>query len=196
MSYTYRVTLNGHIGGGINKPIVNVFGYDDPAVVQVNPATLGAVFMAAVLPTLLDCVSDGYVVDNTLVEQVVGGTFFNLTAPPLDHVGHRTGDQLPLFNAWGFSYNRAALGQRSGSKRFSIITETDQNQGNPSAGILVNLNSLGVALGTPLQFETVDAWYPVILERPKFPGGPWGKHGISSVSFTRVTTQSSRKINR
>lgn len=193
MPATYKLTLNAHVGGGINRPLQNVFGYHDQLALPADPTTLGALFIAQVIPALLDVVSDGTNFDNVLVEQVIGGSFFNITPFAGGIVGHRTGEQLPYFNAWGFQYLRAALGQHSGAKRFAIVCEADQNGGNPTAAILPALGVLADSLQAAIKVGIIDTWFPVILERPKFVGDTWHQHGISDVLFKRITSQNTRK---
>lgn len=111
--------------------------------------------------------------------------------------GTRTGTYDPAFSAWGFRYQRKNQGERSGAKRFGWTTDSDFNSGAPISTLVTAANALAVKLQNPIQEGILDTWFPVILKRPKYvnhvPTTAWSSHDLSGVTFTGITTQSSRK---
>jgi hypothetical protein len=120
-------------------------------------------------------------------------TDFTETAIAGGTVGLRAGDPLPEFCAWGYQYVRKVRGQRSGAKRFGVVSESDQSGGGPVAGVVAALNALAAQLSAPLTVGIVDTFFPVILVRPAPGGSVWGSHDISSVVFKRLTSQRTRR---
>ncbi len=107
--------------------------------------------------------------------------------------GSRTGDGLPAFNAWGFTLNRATRSHRSGHKRIAGVSETDTSAGNPASAIEANLTAYCTTFSEDISYEG-DVYTLVIPIIGAPPGNdPPATGFISSVTFTRLTTQNSRK---
>lgn len=192
MPATYKLILYSYLESSLN-PYLNVFGYHDQLALPVDGANLAPQFISDVLPDIQAVVHNFTVFTRVDVEQVIGGSGFWSVTLPGSTFGLRTGDRMPQFVAWGFRYNRAAMGVRSGAKRFGGVSEGDVDGGDASTAALILLNDLAVQLGSPLQVGLVDTWFPVILERPTPPSTTWGFHGMSGVSYERVTSQNTRK---
>lgn len=108
-------------------------------------------------------------------------------------VGARAGECLPIYNAWGFQYNRESRITRNGAKRFSAIAETDNNNGAPAPGSTTMLTNLGNSLGQLINFGGTEWWEPVIARLTPDGSAVLLVNGVKSVTFKRITTQNSRK---
>lgn len=192
MPATYKVTVHTDHASGVNE-FINVFGYHDQLALPVAMSELANHFESDVLPDIAAVINENAFIVRVEYEQVIGGSNY------IDHVlssaiqGERTGEYLPKFNAWGFTYQRAARGERSGAKRFGMISESDVVSGGASGGIVALLNTLASTLESPISIGLVETWFPVILERPVPPSTTWGFHDLSGVRYARVTTQNTRK---
>lgn len=107
--------------------------------------------------------------------------------------GSQTGEGLPAYNAWGFTLNRASRLTRSGFKRIGGVAENNQGNGIPNAPALANLDALAALLSVDL-VQGGDEWTLAIPVIGPPPGNdPPATGFISTVTFTRMTTQNSRK---
>jgi hypothetical protein len=192
MPATYKVTVHSSLQG-VGNEFLNVFGYHDQLALPVAIGELATQFAAVIVPVLAGLMVGGMKITRVETEQVIGGTEYvdTVLAPPAS--GVRSGDRLPSFNAWGFTLHRATAGKRSGAKRVGMISETDVNLGVASDEMSVILNAAAVSFQSPLQVGLVNTWFPVILERPKLPLTVWGFHDLAGVTYSRVTTQNTRK---
>lgn len=119
----------------------------------------------------------------------------------INEPGLRTGAPLPYFCTWTFRYFRPTLDVANGRKAFGSIAEVDVADGLPVAGLVTLLNALAITLQTPL--SGANGFYqPCIakthlIEDPEDPEEeirvPLTLFPISSVAFTRVSTQNTRK---
>lgn len=177
----------------VANEFINVFGYRSNLIILNElPQFLDAV-VADLLPAIADVISGTTSMVRLEAKNVTDGVGYldRVLTPTIP--GAQGGDPLPRFTAWGYKYQRATAGARSGAKRFGRITENGVLDGNATAGSLVLLNTLAAQLAAPLRIGLVDTWFPVILER-KPPGVfPWTEHAIAGVTYQRVTTQNSRK---
>lgn len=192
MPATYKLTLYSFLESPFN-PYLNVFGYHDQLALPVDGSNLAPHFISDVLPDIQAVVHHYTTFTRVDVEEVIGGSGFWSVTLPGGTLGARTGERMPEFVAWGFRYNRDAVGVRSGAKRFGSVAEGDVQDGSATSGIITDLNTLADRLGAAIQVGLVDTWFPVILERPVTVGGPWNYHGLSGVSYQGVTTQNTRK---
>lgn len=192
MPATYKLTLHsGHDASG--NEFINVFGYHDQLALPVAMDQLVDGFIDQICPAINAVLNVNSFMRRIECEQIIGGTAYidRLLVPELG--GSRSGQYLPQFNAWGFDYRRANIGERSGAKRFGMISESDVTDGSATTDIQADLNTLATQLGDPITIGLVDTWFPVILERPVPPATAWGFHDLSGVQYKRVTTQNSRK---
>lgn len=172
---------------------INVFGYRSNLAVINEEPTLGANWLAKVMPDLINVLHARTVFTRLEVYNVTNGTGYADIPITTGNTGVVTGDGTNQFLAWGFRYNRVTAGKRHGSKRFGIIAESSVSDGQPTGGMLTLLNTLAATLSDPVQVGLIDTWFPEILERKPPHTFPWTSHPISAVSFVRVTTQNSRK---
>jgi len=103
-------------------------------------------------------------------------------------------DIAPTFVSFGFKYNRSFPGQPTGHKRFTGVDEAF------TAGNLYTLGGTQVAdlegalLGPISDGALTNIYYPVLVKRPYsllVPPTSWSFP--ASVTYTNLTTQSSRK---
>lgn len=199
MPATYKLTVHWDHASGVN-PFINVFGYHDQLALPVAMGELVNHFESDVLPALVAVVQQNCFAIRIECEQIIGGTNYidHLITPALQ--GARTGDYMPKMVAWGFQFQRAHAGERSGSKRIGLISETDVASGGASGAIVALLDTAAAAMQAPISIGLVETWFPVILERPPIVSvgppivyGPWGFHDLAGVIYRRVTTQNTRK---
>jgi len=110
-------------------------------------------------------------------------------------IGERTGDHLPVYNAWGFHLQPSISTLiKRGAKRFAGISEGSQNGGVPTGGELVDLNLLATLLKTVIGDAPGDLYSPGIT-RVIDQGPPVRRYfvNLSSAAWMRATTQNSRK---
>lgn len=194
MAGLFRVVLHSDRVGYVGNEFINVFGYKSFLTVSSEEEALSGEFISQVLPAIKNIVNVAQSFSRVEVQNVTNGTgYFDQLLIPAQG-GVRTGEQLPQFNAWGFKYNRKNIGERSGGKRFGVCSETDQNDGFPTAGMLTVLNTTAGVLGDPILEGVVETWFPVILHKPIPVSYPWSSHDIAGVTFSQLTSQVSRKL--
>lgn len=194
MTGLFRVVLHYDRVGYIGNEFINVFGYKSFLAVSDEEENLNLEFRNQVLPAIQDVVATVMSFSRVEVYNVTNGTGYAdfLIIPAVS--GDRSGEQLPQFNAWGFKYNRKNVGERSGGKRFGVISESDQNDGFPLSAMVTILNATAATLAAPIMEGIVETWFPVILHKPVPLSYPWTSHDIAGVQFTQITSQNSRKL--
>lgn len=194
MAGLFRVILHSDRVGYIGNEFINVFGYKSFLTLTDEEQNLSAAFISQVLPAIKNIVSVAQNFSRVEVQNVTNGTgYYDQLLIPTQ-AGARAGEQLPQFNAWGFKYNRKNIGERSGGKRFGVVSESDQNDGFPLSAMLTILNTTAGVLGAPILVGMVDTWFPVILHKPEPVTYPWSSHDIAAVTFSQLTSQVSRKL--
>lgn len=178
---------------GATEQQLNVFGYLDQLAIPVAADELTSHFETDVLPSITPVIASGTIFTRIEAYDMLDASRFHVRTLSPTVPGGAGGDRMPDFNAWGFQYNRAVRGQRSGAKRFSAIVEGDVTNGLPTSGALAALNTLAGVLGSPIMIGIVETWFPVILVRPPRGSTVWTSHAIAGVTFRRVTTQNTRK---
>jgi len=127
--------------------------------------------------------------------------------PSANDLGVAPGEGLPPYATWTFKYVRPSFSFRHGYKRFSGISETDQNSGFPASGVLTRLNTAAASLsafiaamtqdvdGNPDTVVTDTLAIPVVLQRivNGDPINPINVANVSDVVFTKIGSQNSRK---
>jgi hypothetical protein len=177
-----------------SNPFANVFGYKTfLAITPPVTAVLNTAFIAQVVPDIQAICQVDTVFRSVLSINLDDASDFTDTAIAAGTIGLRAGDPLPEFCAWGYQYVRKVRGQRSGAKRFGVVSESDQSGGGPAAGVVAALNTLATQLAAPLTVGLVDTFFPVILVRPAPGGSVWGSHDLNTVIFKRLTSQRTRR---
>lgn len=109
--------------------------------------------------------------------------------------GADSGDVMPPFVAWGFKKARGSVLQRNGSMRLAGVTESLVSDGVATAGALAELNALATVFSGGLSDGSGNTWeqgYLIDTDNPQ--GGTFV--GGTLWSYTRVTSQNSRKFGR
>lgn len=176
-----------------SNEFINLFGYRSNLAVINEAAELLNAFEAHIIPPLADVLSQTTFITRLEARNVTDGIGYldRVLSPTVP--GVQTGDPLPRFVAWGFKYQRATIGARSGSKRFGRLCENQVTDGLATGGSITLLNTLASALSDALPLLTIDTWFPEILERKPAGVFPWTSHPIAGVVYSSVTTQNSRK---
>lgn len=177
--FYYRVKDNS-----ANKSLSQFLGY----------FTLG--YNDAILPIM----HAGVQVRSTEARNLTNGIDIAVGAP-VDIFGAVGGEGFPAFVAYAFRYNRETLITRHGQKRIVGVSELRVNAGVANADFLQYLN----AAADWMNGDIGDTGYwiePVILGRYPLGHPDAGKldltkvNGVSSVVYTRLTTQNTRKPGR
>lgn len=189
-------TLHSHDETDPSNQFANVFGFFTtlPVETQLEFDEFCVDWWTHVNPYLINVTSENIRYDGWTLRPADGASlgFEYAYTPP--YGGAAPGEVLPRFVTWSLLYKRAFVGQRSGHKRFSGITEAMQSNGIPVSGTLTNLQNLATKLGQPV--VSVQDWVPKILHRTSAIGvSPitYTGHDVSAVTYQRITTQNSRK---
>lgn len=197
MTQRYQIIVHQAYNSVSGDAINNVFWYENIGIAHdaVYAAELFsdtvlsdqvAIMSAAVKFVALQCVNLDDPLDYTYVS-------------PMDpSAGNRSGDCLPPFVAWAFRLNRASRASRNGQKRIGGVAEPDQVNGVPVEGIVTLLNAFATTLATNLNGTGGEVYAPRICRRPA-PGAPLSASvffPIQSATFTRISSQNSRKFGR
>jgi len=193
MAGLFKVVVTSTVNAGLANPFVSVFGYKSNLAILDEEMNLASAFVTQHLPAIKNIVSNAMVFRRVEVYNVSNGTgYYDNNLSPTQ-AGTRSGDALPLFNAWGFQYNRVIAGKRHGYKRFGLVSESDTTGDGPTAAMATILNTSATTLGSPLTVGAIQQWFPEILERKPTGVYPWTSHAILNVQYKRITTQNSRK---
>jgi len=140
----------------------------------------------------------------------VGVRVINLDNPddfllsPNSFAGTVSGDGMPPYVTFAFRLNRASRAVRNGQKRIGGISESSVGDGLVNPGLATNIAAIEVALGAIITDTISGASFQpriVHLATEAGPGGdppatPRADYTISSVEFTSVSTQNTRKFGR
>jgi hypothetical protein len=107
--------------------------------------------------------------------------------------GMRTGESSVPFLAWGYKLHRPTRAIRSGAKRFAGVAEVDVLEGAPNPAVVSVLDNLADVLADVIVGTEGDRWQPQIVSLNRETGEIINDIGINTASFTRITTQNSRK---
>lgn len=112
---------------------------------------------------------------------------------PTNGFGSRAGDALPSFVSWTFRLNRSNRLTRNGRKAFAGVAEQDQDDGIPNPAIVGALTDLAALMSSMIVSPNGNQYAPVIIRRPlpTFPPGVFSY--IETASFSRISTQNTRK---
>jgi hypothetical protein len=176
-----------------SNDILNVFGYRSNLAVLDELNEFANAFEANIIPAVQGVISGNTGIYRLEVVDVTDGVLYLDRTYATPYMGAGGGASEPAFTSWGFKYNRATLGKRSGGKRFGLVPDGAVVDGVAVAPYPAALTTLANALSDPLPILLVDTWFPEILERKPVGVYPWTSHPISAVTYQRVTTQNSRK---
>lgn len=184
------------------QQVLNVYYFKQLANPSVGTslAALGTAFVNIYLPVILPLQHDLLRHTDVIITNLDNEDEF-VTAPT-GFDGEVAGDGMPPFVSWGFRFNRSSRLVRNGAKRIGGVPESLTNNGLPSVAAGILLNTLAALFGTILIEPTTGASFePRIVHRATDagPGGdppatPRADYAVSSVVFTTVTTQNSRKF--
>jgi len=109
--------------------------------------------------------------------------------------GLRPGEGLPSFVSWSYLLKRAIITIRNGRKAIAGVSEPDQSNGQPDAGITTLLDALATVMALQLTGADGTVFQPVIYRRPILPLPliPFNID-VAGVDFQRISTQSTRKL--
>jgi hypothetical protein len=188
-AHVYEIKMHGVIFG---QETVNTtyWGGSAPAT---SLSDLETGFVDTVVNAIQLLVSDQWAMIGATVTHVKGGTDFFET--PDSHLGSIGGDCLPPYAAWGFRIIRGGVGERNGYQRFAGVAESTQVNGEPTSAGLSKANAVAAALNAAITDGTTD--YGLLIRREQIHGSHLSEpqyYSISSVSFSAITTQNSRKF--
>lgn len=208
----YQIVTEATYNDTPGNDFVNVYTYD---VNDVVPSSINAFFLTEAFYTTVVDDAAGWksvVTANMDMNRIV------TTAPqfptvvavkPVFVTGSRTGQPLPLFNAWSFKSERTRADIRAGFKRYGTISETDVSGFVPATGMLTVLEAFAGILSAELEFTTPGGDFiatPIIVKRVKYttpsgsvayrmpqPGDPYEFSQAVNWVYDSVTSQNSRK---
>lgn len=190
----FRLILNSSAFGEQGNEWLNVFYYESPAG-GTSASDLANVFEANVLLRISAVTVARTVFNYIQVDDLDDATNFTIRIPQNHTIGLvPETSHLPGFVAWSFQYLRATHAVRHGWKRFSMLDETQLDNGAAAANQVANLDALATALGQSLTGFPF-GWEPRIARRPP-KGGTLDQtilFPIIEVVYRGVTTQTTRK---
>ena len=183
-----QLIVRGYIAGA--KPYENVFYYNclggawimTPNAEQVAEAWWNHVKVAfrALYPTVMAIAFEEIMVTELNNPDGVRGTW---AIPNAEQAGTRvsSGELMPALNSLSMRFGVDQRTTRPGQKRFSCLTELDQNAGLLAAPVVAAANALGAVLSTDMVLGapiatglldpvvvrlgndyTVEAWQPIL----------------------------------
>lgn len=186
-----RLTINQSLLG---QQVLNVFWY------RLSQLGTGGNDAAELIDTFATDVWGDVVaiqngqVETTLYEAVNFNDLTDFASLTSNATGSRTGDVLPVFTSWTFQLKRAALTLRNGRKAVAGVSESDQADGQPTAGIQGLLNDAAASMAADLVSADGALWEPVIVRKPTVPLPTIPTFvRLNGVEFKRISTQNSRK---
>jgi hypothetical protein len=188
--YVIEIVLKGAV---ITEETLNVFHFASPTLTDTIADIIQA-FYVALGPTLINLIGTSSVFSEVTGQFVRGSILFG-SQPLVGQSGTVSGDQLPPYATWDFTYVRGGALERNGYKRFSGVPESFQANGVASGSGPANLAVLAGVLGAGFNSGT-DDWTPVI-KRTKIAHvtqTPPKYYSVSSVVYSKIGTQNSRKF--
>jgi len=180
------------VGQPNSNTFENVFGYQSTLTVTDELNALADNFLANVLPAIQLIVTSDTYFFKVQIDDVNDPSRFLERNFALAG-GSRSGDRMPLFTTWTYTYTRGIRGQKSGRKAFGAVSESDVTAGSPSGTIVPQLPLTAAVLAHSLDIGLIQTWFPVIISRPSAKHIDWQAHPIAGVVFSAVSTQNSRK---
>lgn len=192
---------------GFNSDVaLNVFSYD---ILSISPSLtlagsgdeIAEAWLASFGPIWANIISSSYLMSHMKIEIYENPLDFWEGDFATAQAGTQSGSIMPAFTAWGFKLSRSSRLSRNGSKRFAGVTESNVDNGNPIAGILTYLDGVADWMGQTHVFDFGPGDVLNIELAPVIPhyvplSDTWVFNPITSVAFTRVTSQNTRKVGR
>jgi len=188
-AHVLKITLHGTI---ISEETINVFYY--ASATRVDPLVdVFTEFQSVVLNELPPVSTNASLYTQVDIEEVKGGVTFDTFSISLP--GTVSGEAMPPFVSWDFTYLRSGAGERNGYKRIMGVPESQQASGFATPGALANLSNVAIGMAAILA-TTNDEYVPVIRRGTihHVPQNPARYYDISTVSYSRIGTQNSRKF--
>jgi len=181
---------------------INIFHYQntgDPFFIDVD--AVNAFFDAAsetgeFVEVLLNALSSVVQILSVEMTNLDNPDDFALYVLPTPVAGDISGDSMPSFVAYGYTYERSTRATRNGAKRFVGVPEQSVSNGVIVPAAVFGVQAIAAALEVPVSFS-VDAGIdnaltPTIVRKT----GTFtysATNLVSGVTYKRVTTQNSRK---
>lgn len=188
--FVYRFTVIGTIQSVVET--VNVYYYAGMNEVS-SVDDLCSNFSETVINPLLPLMHGASAFTELQFQGVKGD--FGFTVKPLTAAGSASGEGLPPYASWDFTYLRQQLGERNGYKRIGGLSESQQGYGIPTPSALALLNLAAAGMASTITDGT-NSYTPVIHRTRvnRIPVHPAKYYGISTVAFSKIGTQNSRKF--
>lgn len=179
-------------GSVIGQETVNRFFYGSESSIA-DLSGLTTEFIANVIPALQLIMSNVAGFTHMETQFVKGGTDFR--SDTLNVVGLNSGDCLPPYVAFDFTFLRGGVGERNGYKRIAGVPESEQVNGTITTGAATAAVAAADAMFAELT-PGVFAWNPVIRRTrinrvpqitPKY-------YAPSGCVYSRIGSQNSRKF--
>lgn len=181
----------------LQEPIVNIFHYAVTVAPTDVPESADVIsqFRATVMNLLIEVTSTGMRFDRVEAYNIRDVVDFDsvLFAGQTDEFGKVSGEALPAFFNYKYQYQRVAVGQRYGYKRFCGVPESFVDGNNVSATGQTLVNDLAVELGRTLVTTTSAEAVPYVARRPIVVGINPPGYGTNKARFLGFSTQNSRK---
>ena len=179
------------VGDVLGQEAINVW-YFHSSTYTSTPGDILSAFDASYITHQLDIMNANSHVTFIDAQFERGSTDF--ASLSLGVGGHVSGDCLPAFVSWDFTLLRGGALERNGYKRIQGVSESDQLNGQATAGAFANLNALSAFYAAGLTVGT-DAWLPairrtkinhVVQTPPKY-------FTVSNVIYSKIGSQNTRK---
>jgi hypothetical protein len=180
------------VGTIISEEAINVFHYASETLTN-SISDMATSFEDTILEAIAPILSTNMFWTAIELQFVRGSTMFG--SFPITFGGAVSGDSLPPYACWDFTFVRGAALERNGYKRFSGIPESLQAYGSASSGALANLTNAAIAMQGGFATDA-DVWVPVIQRKVihHVNQHPPVYYDISGVIYSKIGTQNSRKF--
>lgn len=204
----YRVIHTQEYGAG-GPRLLNVYYYEqtlpgDPEGAE-ELATLFDFYVKAQVKAIQNQIIRNVTIE---VQNVIAGPdYFQLVLDPTTDIGLRTGESLPPYATWAFRLARTTTASRNGQKRYSGVSEGDQNNGIAVGAMAPIFDQLEAVLDAPLPSAAPNTTqYTPRIFRPAAPAKTIPAKTIPAklqavfpmgeASYVALTTQNTRKFNQ
>lgn len=179
----------------VQSPVIlNRYYYQQVSGEGDGAAQLISAYLASVLPQIIAIQS--VFIEHYRIEVYTPDNPSDFAAESLStsNEGLRTGEPLPDFVTWSYTLQRPFRSFRSGRKAYTGVSELDQSGGAPTPGMSSLLDNLATSLSESIL--PPGGGYDFVHSLVKNLDQPIPIRevaAITSVSFRRISTQSSRK---
>lgn len=186
----FKLILHSHVGG---TQQANIFHYRQTFGV-LGGDILAQEFINEVFPDIRSILSVNTVFDSVEYLNYNNTADFGIDDSIAGVTGARSGETLPRFVCYAFSYNRETRDTRNGSKRFGSIAESDQAYGDALVTWLPQLQIVADSLGQFVNLGGTEIWRPVIARLSPDGSTVLVTNDVKNVTYTRISSQNSRKV--